>query len=240
MVNSFIKYISFIVFAISLFPDSFSQEVELASKEYPELRFYPLRGRVYTNSYIQVKGNAYLNDDWVTGTLYLTNDRTISNVRFKYDNYGQFVVVYNDKLNRLVLPEPNLVTAFSYNQGNVNRYFKRVNSDFGVKKVHSDYFLEVLYEGNISFYKLYLKSTLPLKVPEMPYIDEFISEERYYIYLKGNYEIAHLKKSYLKQRFPQYKKEISHYARTNKLKLKKEADFAKMIAYLGQLNSLVE
>ena len=199
MVNAFVKYIFLTFYFVIFFLNSYSQEVKLASKEYPELRYYPLRGSVYTNTYIQIKGDAYLTDDWITGNLYLTYDRTISNVKFKYDNYGQFVVVYNDKLHRLVLPEHNLITAFSYKDGGVNRYFKRVNSDFGVKKVHSDYFLEVLHEGNISFYKLFLKSTLPLRIPEMPFIDEFISEERYYIYLNGNYEIVHLKKSFLKQ-----------------------------------------
>jgi len=239
-VNSCIKYIILVFIGIGFFQSSFSQVVRLASEEYPEHRYYPLRGQVYTNTYMQVKGNAYLTDDWVIGTLCLKDEKTISNVKFKFDTYEQVVIIYNDELKRLILPEKNLVTAFSYKDGSVSKYFKRVNSDFGVKKIHSDYFLEVLHEGKLAFYKLYLKTVLPLRIPEMPFIDEFTDEYCYYIYLNETFEIARLKKSYLKQRFPQYKKEISRYARINKLKLKNELDFAKMIAYLEQLDSLVE
>ena len=234
------KYILVFFVLIGVLQNSHAQAVRLASKEYPELRYYPLRGQVYNKTYMQIKGNPYLTDDWVKGTVYLKDGNTIPKAEFKFDTYGQFILVYNEELKRLVLPEENLVTAFSYNDKGINSYFKRVHSDLGVKEIHSDYFLEVLYEGKIAFYKLHQKTVLPLRTPEMPFIDEFINEDRYYIYLNGKYEIAHLKKSYLKQRFPQYKKEISHYARTNKLKLKKEADFTKMIAYLGQLGTLVE
>lgn len=234
------KYIILTFTGIILFQYSFAQPVRLASEEYPEHRYYPLRGQVYTNTYIQIKGNPYLMDDWVTGDIHLSNNKTLPKVQFKFDTYAQVVIVYNDELKRLIVPEKNLVSAFSYIDGNNTRYFKRVNADFGIKRIHSDYFLEVLYEGEIAFYKLYLKSVLSLRIAEMPYIEEFTNESRYYIFLNDRYEITRLKKSQLKQQFPQYKKEISRYVRTNKLKLKREQDFAKVIAYLSQLESLVE
>ena len=215
-----------------------SQTIRLASEEYPEHKYYPLRGEVYTNQYIQVKGNAYLTEDWTEGTIYLTGNESITGVKFKYDVFAQTVLVYNDKLKRLVLPDYNLVTAFSFPDLGNMRYFKRVNSDLGVKKIHSDYYLEVLHEGTISLYKLYLKSELPLHTPELPLIKEFTDEERYYIFMNGRYEIANLNKVYLKKRFPQYKKNISQFARNNKLKFKYERDFAREIAYIGQLEEM--
>ncbi len=234
------KYILVFFVMISVLQNSRAQTVRLASEEYPELRYYPLRGQVYNKTYMQIKGNPYLTDDWVKGTVFLKDGNTIPKAEFKFDTYGQFILVYNEELKRLVLPEENLVAAFSYNDKGINRYFKRVHSDLGVKKIHSDYFLEVLHEGKIAFYKLHQKTVLPLRTPEMPFIDEFINEDRYYIYMNNTFEIARLKKSYLKQKFPRYKREIARYARSNKLKAKNEQDFAKIIAYLGQLSNLVE
>lgn len=233
------RYLFLFLAGLSLFHQAVSQQVRLASETYPEHRYYPLRGKVYSNAYIQIKGNPYLTSDWVVGNVYLSDGSSIPKIIFKFDTYAQEVILYNDELNRLIKPETNLVAAFQYSDKGNRRYFKRVYSDLGVKKVHSGYFLDVLQEGNIALYKLYRKMVLPLREPEMPFIDEFIDEERYYIFKNGTYEIAHINKSYLKQKFPEYKKEISRYARKNKLKLKNETDFAKMISYLGQLESLI-
>jgi len=233
------KNFIFLLACLALAQTGYSQTVKLGSEKYPEHRFYPLKGQIYNTTYRQIKGDAFLTEDWIIGTIHLNNGRNIPEVKYKFDTYSQIVIIYNDALKRLILPEENLVTGFTFTDGKLNRYFKRVNSDLGVRKVHSDYFLEVLHEGEISFYKLYLKTVLPLRVPEMPFIDEFVDEKHYYLCINGMYEPARLTKSFLKQRFPGYRKEISHYARKNNLRLKDETDFANMIFYLGQYTNQV-
>jgi hypothetical protein len=232
------RRIFFLLAGIILFhPNITAQTVKTGSAEYPEHRYYPLKGLVYTSTYMQIKGDPYLNQDWLIGTLYLKDGKNVPRVKFKFDTYAQVVIVYNDELKRLILPEENLVNSFSFVDESGERSFKQVFSDLGVRKIHSGYFLEVLHEGNIGFYKLYQKTVLPLRVPEMPFIDEFVNENRYYIFMNGNYEPARLTKVFLKQKFPMYRREISHYSHTNNLRLRSEKDFAQMISHLEQLST---
>jgi len=214
----------------------FSQEVKLASELYPEHRLDPLRGEVYNKIYIQTKGNPFLFKEWLPGTLYLTNNDSVPGLELRFDTYSQAAIVYIKDLNRLILPDENLVMAFSIGNAGSKLYFKKVSHDLGVKKVHSGYFLQVLYEGSVSLYKLYLNDAIPLRAAEMPFIEEFVPKSDYYIYINGTYEIAHLKRSYLKNRFPEHKKEISRYARTNRLSLKDENDFATMISHIDRIS----
>ena len=213
----------------------FSQDLKLASETYPEHRLLPLRGKVYSKTYIQIKGNPFLFKEWLPGTLYLNNNDSVTGVELRFDTYQQIVVAYIRDLNRLILPEEDLVTAFSINNRGIDHFFKRVNHDLGVKKAHSGYFLQVLYEGNMSLQKLFYNKTITLRSPEMPFIEEFVPESAFYLYINGNYEILRMNKAFLKGRFPEYKKEISAYTRKNKLKYKKEKDFAMIIAYLDDI-----
>ncbi len=226
------------LFSITLFfllNPSRSQEPLLSSNQYPELRYAALKGEVFYSGYRQIKGNAYLTDDWITGTVYLKNGGVIPEVQFKFDTYAHCLLVYHDKLKRLVIPDKSDIDYFTFTEAGRNRTFISVNAELSSKKVLQQYFLEELSKGKIAFYKLYINSVLPLKTPEMPFIDEFIPKVDYYIFFNNRYEVAKLKKSYIIKKFPQYKRGIKKFTRENKLRLRREDDFAETISFLNIL-----
>ncbi len=213
----------------------YSQDLVLTSEKYPELRFSPLKGEVFYSAYRQIKGNPYLTEDWSIGTIHLENGEAIRNVQFRFDIYGHRVLVYQDYLKRVVIPDKSEIESFSYKENGKIRNFKSVNAELTSQKMLAQYFIEVMNEGRVSFYKLYYYSVLPLKTPEMPYIDEFLLQQDYYLFYNGRYEVAKLRKSFLCKSFPEYKPEIKHFIREKKLKMKKEGDFALVIGHLGDL-----
>jgi hypothetical protein len=228
-------FLSGILFIAQL---SYSQEIVLASQIHPELKYYPLKGEVFFSAYKQIKGNPYLTGDWVTGSICLKNGQVMNNIKYKFDVYQHRLIVYQEFLKRLVIPEKQDIESFKIIENGTVRNFKCVEANLTSQKTLTQNFLEVLMEGKVSFYRLYSRQVLPLRTPEMPYIDEFIELSDYYLFYQGKYEIARLRKSYLINRFPQFKSEIKHYARGNRLKLRHDHDFAIMIGYLSQLIEL--
>jgi hypothetical protein len=214
-----------------------SQELVLASDKYPELKYDQLKGEVFYSAYRQIKGNAYLTTDWCLGTIFLKNGEKMPAIQFKLDAYSHRLIIYQEYLKRLVIPDLQDIAGFSFMDGGVNRIFKLTDVDLPAHRSLNHCFLEVFGEGNISLYRLFLREKLPLKNPEMPYLDEFIEQSEYYIYYDGKYNIARLRRSYLIAEFPQFKSEIKAYAREKHLRLKQEKDFSVMIKYIGELRA---
>lgn len=218
----------------------FAQEMKLASDVYTEHRYYPLRGKAFFKAYRQIKGNAYLTKDWVDGTIYLANGEILKSVKYKIDVYAHYLLVYNEYLKRVIILPRSEVKSFTVDSNNKQRLFKRVTANRNLKSMNNEFFLEVLKEGHISLYKLYFRDVTPLRTPEMPFIDEFVNGENYYIVYQGNWESVRLRRSSLNKQFPAYKDEIKQYTRTYKLKLKREEDFSQVIHYISQIVELVD
>jgi hypothetical protein len=227
------RWIVFLALGLS-FP-VFSQSLERASAKYPELRFYPLRGEVFYSDYQRVKGTAYLTSDWVMGVVTLTGGDKIREVKLKVDIFEHHLLAYNDYLKRTIKIDTREVERFSITDGNKTRVFQKVNNDFGFKKNDNVYFMEVLQEGKLSFYKLIQKSMLPMATPQSGYSDEFYTSEHYYLFYRGRFEQIRLRRSELTSRFPELKADIKSFARQQKLRMKKEEDFAKVVEYIGSV-----
>jgi hypothetical protein len=214
---------------------TFSQEPVLSSELYPELRYNALKGEVFYSAYRQVKGNAYLTDDWTVGTIKLISGEQLKAVQYKFDIYVHRLLVYQDYLKRVVIPDKSEIESFTFNDNGRIRTFKKVDAQLTNQKYLSQYFLEVLSEGSVSFYKLYLCNVLPMKTPEMPYIDEFLLQQNYFLFYNNQYQSTKIKKSVLINEFPNYKAELKKYIRENKLKMKRENDYAIAIGHLNNL-----
>jgi hypothetical protein len=215
---------------------SFGQKM-MASEQYPELKYEYLKGVVFYSDYRQIKGNAYLTTDWCIGSIRLKDDHEIRNIKLKFDVYQHRLIVYQEYLKRLVIPEKQDIASFTLEIDGTTRNFKYVEAELASKSSLTQYFLEVLMEGKVSFYRLYFRDVLPLKTAEMPYIDEFIEQSDYYLFYQGEYQVARLTKSYLIKRFPQYKNEIRRFARENNLKIKNDKDYALLVGYISELVS---
>jgi hypothetical protein len=215
------------------------KKVQRASGVYPEHRYYPLNGEVFFKAYRQVKGNAYLTDDWITGTITLQNGKELKNVKFKADVYKHYIIVYNEYLKRVIsLPQAD-IKSFVYEEGGQRHEFRLIEANRNLKNLNNIFFLEVLKEGHISFYKLYYRDVTPLRTPEMPFIDEFVPNVNYFLVYQDDWVSVKLKRSSLTKRYPEYKSEIKQFFRKNKLRPRREKDFAEAVDYLGQILELV-
>lgn len=217
-----------------------AQEMNLSSEIYTEHRYYPLKGEIFYKAYRQVKGNAYLTDGWVDGSIYMTNGSVLKSVKFKIDVYAHYLLVYNEYLKRVIVLPRSEIDKFNFMDNGNNRKFKRVKANRNLKLMNNEFLLEVIQQGHVSVYKLYYRDITPMKSSEMPFIDEFVPRKSYFLVYNNNWEGIRLRRSSLNKKFPDYKKEIKHYIRKNRLKLKRENDFAQVVDYISQILELVD
>jgi hypothetical protein len=159
----------------------------------------------------------------------------LKSVQYKMDAYLHHLLVYNDYVKRVIYLRKEFIDHFTMEEDNRTRNFRHVISDKSLRLGNKEFLMEVLMEGRITLYKLYFREILPLRTPEMPYIDEFINGETYYMEQDNEFIVARLRRSFIFSQFPQYKEEIKHYSRKNRLHIKNDKDFAELIRYINTL-----
>jgi hypothetical protein len=207
----------------------------LASKVFPEHKYYPLKGKVSYKLYPQVKGNPYLMKDWIVGDIYLTNGKILKSVQLKFDIYSHDLLVYHEYHRRVILLESESVDHFSFENDGRKYIFSNQKTIRKLKLGRKQFFIELLLEDRISLYKLHFNEIVPLRTPKMPYLDEFVRGQAYYIVQKGQWIDIKLRRSALFKQFPEFKSQLKQYTRKNKLRLRKEKDFVDMLDYLNEL-----
>lgn len=214
------------------------EEPLLASERYPELRFAYLIGDVYFNDYIQVKGEAFMTADFVQGDILLTNGRRIEGVEFKLDAYAHRVMLYHDKLRRIVILDKYTLEGFVIEGPSGEREFRLLENRNTKAKTSDGVFVEVLTEGDISLYKLFYRDILPLRASEGIFLEEFIPETLYYFEYGDEFNTIKLRRRALLRRFPEYKTEIRTYLRKQKLQVRNQEDFIIALNYINELLAL--
>jgi hypothetical protein len=211
-----------------------AQQQVMVSDMHPELRYYPLKGTVYYNDYIQIKGTAFLSgEDWMKGDLVLTDGRIVPDITFKIDIYAHRVLVYHEYLKRIISVSKEDLRELTVKDSESSRKFVFLKNITNKAKVFDGCYYEELSEGSISLYKLYYKDVLPLRSPEMPLLDEFLDEESYFLLEGETVEGIRLNKRVLFRRYPQQKAELKQLIRKNDLHLRKEGDFIVAISFLS-------
>lgn len=228
-----------IAFSIIATGITHAQDNLLVSERYPEMKYNRVVGGVYFNDYLQIKGNAFLTEDWNHGDVLLNDGYTIKNINFKLDAYTHRLLVYQEYLKRIVILEKRLIQSFTIYENNKERRF--ILADFNDTRANAENgsFLEVLLEDHISFYKFYSRDVVPLRASEGILLDEFTNELDYYIYENEKYSRVRVSKSTLFNRYPQFKNQMKQHIRKQKLRVKKEEDFIAALAYLSQLVELM-
>lgn len=218
-----------------------AQEAVLVSELYPELRYYPLNGKVYYQDYIQIKGTAFLmGEDWMKGDIILYGGQRINNISIKLDVYAHRVLVYQEYLKRIISIDKRDIREFWLKDTQLNRKFVFF-SGFPTKAKPSDgCYFEALAEGRLSLYKLHYKDVLPLTAPEMPLLDEFLDEKGYYLKDGEEFLIIRLRKIALLKLYPEYKSELKQFIRKNNLHVKHEKDFIIVVTHLSNVIELIE
>jgi hypothetical protein len=231
------KKITSCLFVLFIVCVSFAQDFVSTRDKYPEMKYLGLSGTLYYNSYYQVKGSAYLADNWTKGTIFLTNGIALKDVNFKIDLFTQQVLIYHDILKRVITIDNNNFGHLAFNENGHERMFKKVKGLRTQSAAIDGIIVEALTEGNIAFYKVYYKNKISLLEPVKPYIYEFTNSTRYFILKDADYLPVKCGRRNLIKIFPEYKAVIKQYIRQSHLKLKKEGDFSKAVGYINNLKN---
>ena len=237
--------LKFYLILVLLLPESdimlFGQASVLVSEIHPELRYYPLKGMVYYQDYLQIKGTAFLHgENWVTGDLILASGRNISDVKFRIDIYSHRILVYQEYLKRIIVVSKKDISEISITDVNPPRKFVFLKGIPSRAKVSDGCYFEALSEGKLSFYKLYYKDVLPLRTPEMPLLDEFVDRVSYFLIDGETINNVRLQKKVLTRMYPKYKPGLKQFIRKKDLHLRREADFITAVSYLSSVLELIE
>jgi hypothetical protein len=218
-----------------------AQQQVLVSELHPELKYYPLKGKVYYQDYIQVKGSAFLTgEDWINGDIFLTSGKRLNNIKYKIDIYAHRILAYQPYLKRIVLVSKEDISTCLIKDTDPPRKFIFLSNIPTKAKVSDGCYFEVLSEGRISFYKLFYKDVLPLRSPEMPLLDEFLDETTYFLKDGDAVRSVRLRKNVLFKMYPEYKSELKDFIRRKNLHLRQEDDFNIAVSHLGSVLELIE
>jgi len=227
--------LSLFLFFLLLTANLKSQQMVLASDVYPELKYNALRGEVFFSEYKQVKGSAYLLDDWMIGNIHLDDGNKMSQVQFKLDAFSHRIIIYQEKLKRLVIAEKLHITGFTAEINNTHKTFKKIIGVNSKTKVYDGCYFEVLTEGRVSLYKLYYKEIIPIHDANKKYIEEFSDEISYYALINDEYIHFRLGRNFLYRNFPEYKVQLRKFIRKNKLNVRKEGNIVVAVNYLNEI-----
>jgi hypothetical protein len=228
------KKLILILFLGVLYIFSFGQEVLLTREKYPEMRYLGMSGNIYFNEYQQIKGSAFLFDDWTKSDIVFKNGTIVKDVNLKIDVYMHQVVIYHDLLKRLIQLDKNEVVSFTFNDNGRERKFKKLDENKSKATATDGIFVEILVEGKVSVYKVFYKERIFMSTPVKPYIYEFSQGNEYRLNVDNNDIRISLGKKSLYKLFPEHKPELKEYIRKSHLKLKKEVDFAKAAEFINQ------
>jgi len=126
---------------------SYSQEVVLSSEEHPEMRYLGVAGKIFFNEYQQVRGSAFLADDWTPGDVYFNNGTIVKNVNLKIDIYAHQVSIYHDLLKRILVIDKKDINRLVLHDKGVERKFKRLDISRSKSYSTDGIFIEILAEG---------------------------------------------------------------------------------------------
>jgi hypothetical protein len=230
-----IKKIYLFVTLISLVLICNGQDVVFTRDRHPEMRYLGLSGTVFYNTYNQIKGSAFLYDNWTKGNIVLKNGVVLNDINFKIDLFAHQVLVYHEVLKRIIVIDKYNLESLNFNDSGKERKFKKLDGLKTRSTAKDGTMAEVLAEGNISFYKVFFKNKIALSDPVKPFIDEFTDEADYYILKDSVYLHVNLGKHNLIKIFPEYKNEIKQHIRQLRLRPGKEYDFSKVITYINEL-----
>ncbi|CAM1341864.1 Carbamoyl-phosphate synthase small subunit [Tenacibaculum aestuarii] len=184
----------------------------------------------------ELTGSVYLFDDWNNRGVIYSNDGK----GYKLDGLN-----LNLELNRLEAKfedkSKNSVYAFdpeSVKKATIgNKVVKRIR----LSDKEGEFFLEELsINDKVGFYKLYSVSIKYARLNPMTQKkmgnNQYIKEETYYIEFNGRgLEAIELKKSKILNKLKDKKEKVKKFIKENKLNVKEENDFIKLLNYYSSL-----
>ncbi|WP_430411585.1 hypothetical protein [Kordia sp.] len=189
----------------------------------------------YEIDWDNVKGSPYLYEQYKVGTFFI-GDKSYGQVLMRLNTYSDEIELLPEEgqETEALMKVTNSKVTFENKTLKVYTY----NDDDGYEK--QGYFLVLSDHKNVSL--LFRKKCVFSPNEKAPTANQanraakFTQYDRYYIVKEGNkpVEVQPKKKAVIKL-FPEKTDEIKSYIKSEKLKLKNQEDFAKLITYIDSL-----
>ena len=223
-----------LLFIISIYSISFSQQATKITLDSEYLANKTVNLNKDPNNYT---GSPYYNTQFSTGHIYKNGRLIAANKKVRYNAYKDIFEIKND-LN----PKSNIVNTIARKSS--------ISIKIGIQEYHFfrpseknnlyGYFIVLLKNDNLSVYKKIKKKYTPSQEATSSMdtnIAAFYKEYSilYIVNANGYFiEVPKSKKAKI-DLFENHKKEVKTFIKENKIKLKKEKDFIKLVYYYNSL-----
>ncbi|MFT4031327.1 MAG: hypothetical protein QM669_02825 [Siphonobacter sp.] len=188
----------------------------------------PVTGKVFnSDKYSEVKGSPLLFEDWKPGNAVVAQG-IYKGIELKYDVAGNTVLFKNGE-NAYEFQNNVLSFVLMPNKTDSSSYliFKK---GISAQDLRPDKYVQVLAEGKISLYKIYLKMESQISEINQGVVKTFIDATKYLVIRGGKSEYIKLtKKEVLGLMEP--RQEIEQYTKS----MKNEKDLVQLIKYYNAL-----
>lgn len=183
--------------------------------------------------YPNVKGSPWLYDGWLNGEIWGDNEAKLKNVRLRYDEYAEEVVVLDEgktmKLNPATLKGFLIYYPKDEVSGDTEPYLFKNGYPF-IDNYTLYTFYRVIFEGKKASFlqknKVELFENIPtygLAVTET----SFIRKKRYFIYKDGKLQEVKLNKKDILAAIDD--KRLANYVNEKRIRVKNEEDVAELL-----------
>ncbi len=187
-------------------------------------------------SYADIQGNPYLENEWLTGKIFLENKKSIE-AALKFDIYSNRVLFQKDGQ---VMELKNNISGFTLN--NVDREVSDISQPvfvngyppIGTQTANSIY--QLIADGNVKLLKFYKKTISEDREYDSSLITrEYRSVRFYYIYKNNTLQQIQPSKKSLLKLFQDHEKEVEDYFKANTIDFKSDVDLQKLFGWYNSL-----
>lgn len=203
----------------------------------PYFMVYDAKGQVTAkNEYVDVTGSPYLSPDWLIGSFTLANGKSYSDMKIKYDLVKDMMYVKggDDDLIRLLEPVKEFKLNVPVSGGMDVRYYKSGYTN--IPNTTNSYYFEVLEGGKTQLLKRASKIVQVNKEYNSATSSKSFEDiTKYYLYTDGKGSLVKKDKKSVLAALGNKQAELETYIKDNKLNIKSDEDFAKLISYYNTL-----
>jgi hypothetical protein len=193
--------------------------IGLKQNEDPYFANSIINGRLWYNTYKQIRGHQFfLSDQFITGNITF-NGKTYNQLRFKYDILNDELIIGMDPYP-LIMMNKEMVDSFSLKVNDQEYYFFNAGNDSS--SILKGY-ISVLYNGSTALLVKQKKMIQPLAVDGK--YDMFYDE--FHVFIRKNDEIIPINsKKSLYNNIAEKEKDVKEYMKQNGFRINKKDPYS--------------
>lgn len=184
----------------------------------------------------EIEGSPFFNDDWSTGLVMLSDDRTFKDMSLKYNVYREELYFKDSNGEIKMFSSP--VSEFKImSMEDGNSHSKKFKSGYtNIPGYTAKSFFEVLSEGTVQILKKHRRLVTETTGIDLGTITRrFIDKESYYLIISDTVTLVKKDKKSILALLNNKQTELETYIKAYKLDLKNDDDLAKLINYYNSI-----